>query len=90
MFSMKCALLQQYDHPRKHFFFYCIKTKQERITVVNPKAELWISTLDFLFLHFIKVKRWYLNDGVAVLNFLLQISRNDLDINFIDQSQIHT
>ena len=56
----------------------------------NSKAELWISAPDFVFLHFVKFELWFLNDDVCgiEISFLLT-SRSDLDLNFIDQLQIH-
>ena len=36
----------------------------------NCKAELWISAPDFVFLYFIKVKLWFLNDDVCGIKFL--------------------
>ena len=56
----------------------------------NSKAELWISAPDFVFLHFIKVELGFLNNDLCgiEISFLIT-SRSDLDLNFIDQFQIH-
>ena len=56
----------------------------------NSKAELWISAPDIVFLHLIIVELWFLNDDVCgiEISFLLT-TRSDLNLNFIEQFQIH-